>query len=70
VLIGTYLVGLDVRHRKAVWDTVALERPRSEVAAELNVTPSRISQMTTRALAQLREDVNNRREADHGRQRA
>jgi RNA polymerase sigma factor (sigma-70 family) len=70
VLIGTYLGGLDVRHRKAVWDTVALERPRAEVAAELNVTPSRISQMTTRALAQLREDINNRREADHGRQRA
>lgn len=70
VRMDNYLEVLDVRHRKAVWETVALERPRAEVAVELNVTPSRISQMTTRALAQLRDEMSNRREANDGRQRA
>lgn len=51
---------LDERHRKAVWETVALERPRSEVAAELGVSPARVSQMTTRALALLREEASRR----------
>lgn len=51
---------LDERHRKAVWETVALERPRSEVAAELGVSPGRVSQMTTRALALLREEMSGR----------
>lgn len=51
---------LDERHRKALWETVALERPRSEVAAELNVSPSRVSQMTTRSLALLREEMSRR----------
>jgi RNA polymerase sigma-70 factor (ECF subfamily) len=55
---------LDDRHRKAVWETVALERPRSEVAAELGVTPGRVSQMTTRALALLREEMNRREGRD------
>lgn len=51
---------LDERHRKAVWETVALERPRSEVAAELGVSPGRVSQMTSRALAVLREEMSRR----------
>lgn len=55
------LSGLDERHRKAVWETVALERPRSEVAAELGVSPARVSQMRTRALAILREEASRRK---------
>jgi RNA polymerase sigma factor (sigma-70 family) len=51
---------LDERHRKAVWETAALERPRSEVAAELDVSPARVSQMTARALVLLREEMNRR----------
>ncbi len=51
---------LDERHRKAVWETVALERPRTEVAAGLGVSPARVSQMTTRALALLREEMTRR----------
>lgn len=51
---------LDERHRTVVWETVALERPRSEVATELGVSPARVSQMTTRALALLHEEMNRR----------
>lgn len=51
---------LDERHRKAVWETAALERPRSQVAAELGVSPARVSQMVTRALALLREEMQRR----------
>ncbi|WP_253182721.1 sigma-70 family RNA polymerase sigma factor [Arthrobacter sp. SW1] len=69
-VIGNCLEALDERHRKAVWDTIALERPRAEVAAELNVSPSRVSQMTTRALALLRDEMRSRKEDDDGRQRA
>lgn len=46
---------LDERHRKVIWEIAALERPRSEVAAAMNVSPARVSQMTTRSLALLRE---------------
>ncbi|WP_245702841.1 sigma-70 family RNA polymerase sigma factor [Arthrobacter subterraneus] len=53
---------LDERHRKAVWETTALGRPRSEVAMELSVTPARVSQMTTRSLALLREEMRRREE--------
>lgn len=53
---------LDERHRKAVWETTALGRPRSEVAMELSVTPARVSQMTTRSLAVLREEMRRREE--------
>lgn len=51
---------LDERHRHAVWETVALERPRSEVAADLNVSPARVSQLVTRSLALLREELHKR----------
>jgi RNA polymerase sigma factor (sigma-70 family) len=51
------LAVLDNRHRKAVWDTVALERPRSDVAAELGVSQSRVSQMVTAALTKLRDEM-------------
>jgi RNA polymerase sigma factor (sigma-70 family) len=51
---------LDDRHRKVGWEIAALERPRSEVAAELGVTPARVSQMAKRALALLLEEMNRR----------
>lgn len=53
---------LDDRHRKAVWETVALGRPRAEVATELSVSPARVSQMTTRSLVLLREELRRREE--------
>ena len=46
---------LDDRHRKVAWEYVALERPRAEVAADLGVTPGRVSQMAKRALEHLRD---------------
>jgi RNA polymerase sigma factor (sigma-70 family) len=51
------LAVLDERHRKAVWLRVACERPRDEVAAALDVTPGRISQMVKRGLEQLHEAI-------------
>ncbi|MCM3662502.1 sigma-70 family RNA polymerase sigma factor [Georgenia satyanarayanai] len=57
---------LDDRHRKAVWETQVLGRTRAEVAAELNVSPARVSQMTTRGLALLREAMQRREEGNDG----
>lgn len=51
------LTALDDRHRYVLWETVALERPNKEVAAELGVSPPRISQMKTRALTLLQEEL-------------
>jgi RNA polymerase sigma factor (sigma-70 family) len=48
------LAVLDTRHRKVAWEYIANERPRAEVAAELGVSPGRVSQMATRALKELR----------------
>jgi RNA polymerase sigma factor (sigma-70 family) len=48
---------LDTRHRKVAWDYIALGRSRAEVAAELDVSPSRVSQMVRRALEDLRHYV-------------
>lgn len=56
---------LDERHRKVVWESVALGRPRSEVATELSVTPARVSQMTTRSLALLRQEMHRREEGSN-----
>jgi RNA polymerase sigma-70 factor (ECF subfamily) len=58
------LAVLDGRHRKVAWEYVALERPRAEIAAELGVTPARVSQMTTRALEELRDALNREEVAD------
>ncbi|OBG63320.1 sigma-70 family RNA polymerase sigma factor [Mycobacterium sp. E735] len=55
---------LDDRHRKVVWDIAALERPRNEVASELGVTPGRVSQMMSEALARLRQEINRREEGN------
>lgn len=49
------LSSLDVRHRQAVWEYVAKGRSRDDVAAELGVSPARVSQMTTKALKELKE---------------
>jgi RNA polymerase sigma-70 factor (ECF subfamily) len=46
---------LDDRHRRVAWEYIAKERPRGEVAAELGVSPARVSQMAAAALRQLRE---------------
>lgn len=49
------LAVLDERHRKVAWEYIALARPRTEVAAELGVTPARVSQMAKQALDVLRD---------------
>lgn len=46
---------LERRHRHVAWEYIAKKRPRGEVAAELNVTPARISQMVPEVLRQLKE---------------
>lgn len=51
---------LDDRHRTAVWEFVALERPRTQIAIELEVTPARVSQMVSRALELLRQEMDRR----------
>lgn len=55
------LAVLDERHRKVAWEYIALERPRAEVAADLGVTPARVSQMAKRTLEQLRDAMVDRR---------
>jgi len=50
-----HLAILDKRHRKVAWEYIAKGRSRDEVAAELAVTPARVSQMATKALRQLKE---------------
>lgn len=55
--IQKILPALDERHRTAVWQFIALERPRSEIASELGVTAPRVSQMTKRSLELLRREL-------------
>lgn len=63
-IVRSCLDVLDPRNRKAVWETVAMQRPRSEVAKELGVTPSRVSQMTTSSLATLQREMRRREDID------
>ena len=58
---------LDARHRKVVWDITALERSRNDVAVELDVSPGRVSQMLTRGLADLQQEMNRREGRDDER---
>lgn len=51
------LATLDLRHRQVAWEYVAKGRPRAEVAAELGVSPSRVSQLAKESLDQLRETL-------------
>jgi len=53
---------LDQRHKKAVWDSVVLNRSRDEIAAELGVTPPRVSQMKAEGLKRIKQEME-RREA-------
>ncbi len=46
---------LDERHRRIAWEYIAKGRPRDAVAAELGVSPARVSQMATKALRELKE---------------
>lgn len=55
---------LTQQERTVVWDVVALERPRKDVAAELDVTPPRVTQIKNQSLRKLEEEMR-RREADH-----
>jgi len=48
---------LDSRTRGVVWEYVAKGRQRAEVAAELGVTPARVSQIATEALKKLRAEL-------------
>lgn len=48
---------LPERDRDVVWRRSALEDPRDQVAADLGVTPGRVSQITTAALKQLRDTI-------------
>ena len=56
------LSALDARHRKAVWEFVALGRPRAEIADELGVTPARVSQIVSRGLELLRQEIDRKEE--------
>lgn len=51
------LAVLDERQRKVAWDYLALERPRAQVAAELEVTPARVSQIAAEVVIRLREEM-------------
>lgn len=46
---------LDDRHRQVVWEYIAKGRSRDEVAADLGVSPARVSQMATKALKDMKE---------------
>jgi RNA polymerase sigma factor (sigma-70 family) len=56
---------LDERHRTAVWESIALGRPRNDVAAQLGVTPARVSQMTSHALKVLRGEMERQEGESH-----
>jgi RNA polymerase sigma factor (sigma-70 family) len=48
---------LNQQQRFVAWEYLALERPRSEVAAELAVSPARISQIAKAAILILRDAI-------------
>lgn len=50
---------LDERYRYVAREYVAEGRPRDEIAAELGVSPARVSQMATRALMLLEDALKN-----------
>lgn len=47
----------DARAQYVLAQYVVLERPRAEVAAELGVTPARVSQIATKVLAEIKAAV-------------
>ncbi len=50
-----FLAHLDHRSRRILWEYKMLGRPRADLAREFDVTPARISQISTEALERLRE---------------
>ena len=56
---------LNERDRYILWQTVAVERSRDEVAAELGVSPPRISQIKKKALEVIRAEMARREERDN-----
>lgn len=46
---------LSEQERKVAWEYIALQRPRERLAAELGVSPGRISQIAKKATTKLRE---------------
>ena len=56
-VVWDMLAELDERHRKVAWEYIALGRPRTDVAAELGMTPARVSQMAKRSLEILRDAI-------------
>lgn len=61
-LIPDLLDALNDRERHVVWQVKALGRSRQELADELDVDPSRISQICTATLKKLRHELNRRKE--------
>jgi RNA polymerase sigma factor (sigma-70 family) len=49
---------LTAQERAAVWQRVALNRPRQEVATQLEVSGGRVSQLVTQALRKLEQAMN------------
>ncbi|MBY6413934.1 sigma-70 family RNA polymerase sigma factor [Rhodococcus sp. BP-252] len=46
---------LSEQERKVAWEYIALQRPRERLAAELEVSPARISQIAKKVTTKLRE---------------
>jgi RNA polymerase sigma-70 factor (ECF subfamily) len=53
-IVPDLLAKLDDRVRRVAWEYIGLARPCKEVAVELGVTPSRVSQLARQALEELR----------------
>ncbi|WP_285029642.1 sigma-70 family RNA polymerase sigma factor [Mycolicibacterium sp. lyk4-40-TYG-92] len=53
--VTQYFPLLTEQQRFVAWEYVARDRPRSEVAAELGVTPARVSQISTATIRILRD---------------
>lgn len=51
------LPALEERERQILWKYKALGRPREEVAAEFKISPARVSQISTQALAKMRDKL-------------
>lgn len=57
VAVRDWLKVLTERDRDVVWRRAALEDPRDQVAADLGVSPGRVSQITKAALERLRDQI-------------
>jgi RNA polymerase sigma factor (sigma-70 family) len=55
--VRTIVATLDPRLQTVAWEYIGKERPRQEIAAELGVTPGRISQMAKQVQELLRETI-------------